>query len=152
MWIRLPLRCFQRKSNRPVVRFIISSVNSAAVSAGDMAIYPSFFTDPAQQGSRQISQLAEKAKESLSHEFISKQTHVLFSCTKEGKKLNKGPILFIFKFDLGITRSLPTHIADVSMGFVAGSLDASIWKETEGWRRAWVSIVCSSLRIRSPVW
>lgn len=71
---------------------------------------------------------------------------------KKGKKLNKGPILFIFKFDLGITRSLPTHIADMSMGFVAESLDASIWKETEGWRRAWVSIVCSSLRIRSPVW
>lgn len=47
MWIRLPLSRLQRKSNRPVVRFIISSVNSAAVSAGDMAIYPSFFTDPA---------------------------------------------------------------------------------------------------------
>lgn len=49
---------------------------------------------------------------------------------KKEKKLNKGPILFIFKFNLGITRSLPTHIADVSMGFVAESLDASIWKET----------------------
>lgn len=38
MWIRLPLSCLQRKSNRPV-RFIISSVDSAAESTGDMAIY-----------------------------------------------------------------------------------------------------------------
>ena len=38
MWIRLPLSCLQRKSNKPV-RFIISSVDSAAESTGDMAIY-----------------------------------------------------------------------------------------------------------------
>lgn len=38
MWIRLPLSCLQRKSNRPV-RFIISPVDSAAESTGDMAIY-----------------------------------------------------------------------------------------------------------------
>lgn len=38
MWIRLPLSCLQRKSNRPV-RFIILSANSAAESTGDMAIY-----------------------------------------------------------------------------------------------------------------
>lgn len=38
MWIRLPLSCLQRKSNR-AVRFIISSVDSAAENTGDMAIY-----------------------------------------------------------------------------------------------------------------
>lgn len=38
MWSRLLLSCLQRKSNRPVW-LIISSVNSATVSAGDMAIY-----------------------------------------------------------------------------------------------------------------
>lgn len=38
MWIRLPLSCLQRKSNRPVW-FIISSVDSAAENTGDMAIY-----------------------------------------------------------------------------------------------------------------
>lgn len=38
MWIRLPLSCLQRKSNKPV-RFIISSVDSAAESTGDTAIY-----------------------------------------------------------------------------------------------------------------
>lgn len=38
MWIRLPLSCLQRKSNKPV-RFIISSVNSAAKSTGDTTIY-----------------------------------------------------------------------------------------------------------------
>lgn len=38
MWIRLLLSCLQRKSNKPV-RFIISSVDSAAESTGDTAIY-----------------------------------------------------------------------------------------------------------------
>lgn len=38
MWIRLPLSCLQRKSNKPVW-FIISSVDSAAESTGDTAIY-----------------------------------------------------------------------------------------------------------------
>lgn len=38
MWIRLLLSCLQRKSNKPVW-FIISSVDSAAESTGDMTIY-----------------------------------------------------------------------------------------------------------------
>lgn len=41
MWMRLLLSCLQRKSNKPV-RFIISSVDSAAESTGDTAIYWEF--------------------------------------------------------------------------------------------------------------
>lgn len=75
MWSRLLLSCLQRKSNRPVW-FIISSVNSAAVSAGDMAIYrlsPLTLLSRAPAGSASYL----KKKKSLSHGFISKQTHVM---------------------------------------------------------------------------
>lgn len=62
MRIRLLLSCLQRKSNRPV-RFIISSVNSATVSAGDMAVYRlSPLTPLSRAPARSASYLKKKKK------------------------------------------------------------------------------------------
>ena len=79
MWIRLALSCLQRKSNKPV-RFIISSVDSAAESTGDMAIYcESPLTSLSMAAIRAASRLEKLKIHCLQccSGFISKQTYVM---------------------------------------------------------------------------
>ena len=85
MWIRLPLSCLQRKSNRPV-RFIISSVDSAAESTGDMAIYcESPLTPLSMVTVRAASQLKKLRiqSSSVAGDLFQKHTCVMLcSCTE----------------------------------------------------------------------
>lgn len=131
MWIRLPFSCLQRKSNRPV-RFIISSVDSAAESSGDMAIY---WESPLTQLSMDTGRAASQLEKLRIHCFVDLfQNKLMTCCVLFSWKKNENGKLLIFKLNSGSEwepLSLPTHIADVNMSFVTESLDANIWTVIE---------------------